>query len=241
MLLDQAVQLKARLATHLDLKAAGKQEQVFRTRAGQLAPIADALSQKHRDWLALRAAGLVSKPVAAKPQLRSVAKDLLERFKVDRAVLAEADDKIRFQLVAGVKSAADEFEADAREAWEAHMTARADFPNETILTALDAISTYRAAVKRIREASAEFERLRAQTPSAADLSSVLARVEAVRASKDEALAAMQGTDLPADVLAFLRKTGQGGAALSDLTPGVRAWLESRNLLDAFRIVASSRI
>ena len=43
---------------------------------------------------------------------------------------------------------------------------------------------------------------------------------------------MKGDDLPADVLTFLRKTGQGGAALSDLSAPVRTWLEARKLFSS---------
>ena len=102
------------------------------------------------------------------------------------------------------------------------------------------VPSYRPSVQRIREAAAAFQNLRDRPPAAADLPASLALADAARRKKDDALAAMQGDDLPADVLTFLRKTGQGGAALSDLSAPVRTWLQSRELSSAFRIVPSSR-
>ncbi|WP_119461080.1 hypothetical protein [Rhodospirillaceae bacterium SYSU D60014] len=240
MLLERAEFLKAALAKHLALKAAGQQGQVYRSRASQLTPLAESLARAHRDWTAMHAAGLVSTPVEAKPGLRSHAEDLLARFKANRSVLAEADEKFRFQFTPGVRNAIEEFEKGAREAWSAHMGARADFPGDDVLTALHAIPSYRPQVQRIREAAGEFQKLRDRTPTAAELPTALAQADAARRKKDDALAAMQGDDLPPEVLTFLRKTGQGGAALSDLSAPVRIWLEARKLSSAFRIVPWSR-
>lgn len=248
MLLERASLLKAALAKHLEVKTASQQAEVYRARARQLTPLAETLSQAHRDWAAIRTAGLISTPIEAKPSLRSHADDLLGRFKADRSALAEADETFRFQFVPGVRKAAEEFSGAAREAWTAHMAACDDFPSDDMLTALGAIPSYRPAVQRIREAAVTFYKLRDRTPSAADLPASLAQAAAARQQKDEALASVQGDEGPADnkepavppeVQSFLRKTNQGGAPLSDLSSFVWTWLEERNLLRAFRIVPMS--
>jgi len=240
MLLERAARLNAALAKHLELKTAGQQGQVYSTRARQLKPLAETLSRSQRDWMAMRGAGLISAPIDAKPGLRSQAQDLLGRFKADPSVLAEADDTFRFQFTSGVTNAATEFDVAAREAWAAHMATRADFPRDDVLNALDAIPGYRASVQRIRAAAATFQKLRNRTPVATELSTAIAQAEAARQDKDDGLAAMQGDDLPAEVLSFLRKTGQGGASLADLSAQVQSWLEARKLSNAFRIVPMSQ-
>lgn len=240
MLLERAETLAAALRKHLELKAASQQEKVYRTRAGQLKPLADGLLRAQQDWAEMRTAGLVKAGPEVSPSLRAHAEALLARAKADRSVLAEADDAFRFKFETGVRKATGELTAACQAGWAAHTAARADFPAEDVLAALDAIAGYRPQVHRIRDAARDFRKLRESTPAAAELVSALAQVDAAGQQKDEALAAMQGDDLPPAVLNFLRKTGQGGAALSDLSSPVAAWLEARDLSGAFRIVPSGR-
>jgi hypothetical protein len=238
MLLEEAAKLRAALAQHQALKAAGQQEKVFRTRATQLTPLAEGLARAQRDWMALRNAGLPVGRPAPKPGLRARAEELLERFQTERSVLAAPDETFRFEFTPGVRKAAEELEAQSSEGWTAYMAVGGGFPGEEVLTALAAIPNYAMQVQRIREAANDFRRLAELPPAAAEVSSALAQVEAARRKKDDALAAMRGDDLSAEVLTFLRKTGQGGAALSDLTDGVRTWLNARGLTSAFRIIPS---
>jgi hypothetical protein len=238
MLLEEAAQLCAALAQHQALKAAGQQEKVFRSRASQLTPLAEELSRAQRDWTALDEAGLPVGRPTAKPGLRARAEEILERFRTDRSVLAAADDTFRFEFTPAVRKAAEELDAQGSLAWAEYMAARGDFPGEEVLAALAAIPSYATQVQRIREAANDFRRLAERPPAAADVASALAQVEVALRKKDDALAAMKGDDLPPEVLTFLRKTGQGGAALSDLTDVVRTWLNARGLAAAFRITPS---
>lgn len=238
MLLDDSAKLRAALVQHLALKDAGQQATAFRSRATQLTPLAEGLSRAQRDWSALREAGLPVSPPQPKSGLRSRAQDLLARFRADRSTLLAADEKLRFEFRPAVRKAAEELDALTSEAWMTYMARRGDFPGDQILTALAAIPTYATHVQRIREAASDFHQLTERPPAAADVESALARVEAARRKKDDALAAMKGDDLPPEVLTFLRKTGQGGAALSDLTEMVGEWLKARGLVSAFRIVPS---
>jgi hypothetical protein len=238
MLLEDAAKLRAELARHLALKEAGQQAAVFRTRASQLTPLAEALSRAQRDWAALRQAGLPVSSPDPKPGLRSRAEDLLARFRVDRSVLAAADEAFRFEFTPAVRKAAEELDAHASVAWSTYMAAGGGFPGGEVLSALATIPSYATQVQRIRDAANDFRRLAERPPSAADLAGVLGQVEGARRKKDDALAAMKGDDLPAEVLTFLRKTGLGGAALTDLSDLVRAWLEARGLTGAFRITPS---
>jgi hypothetical protein len=238
MLLDDAAALRAQLANHEALKEARKQSQVYRSRAQQFAPLAQGLSTARSDWEGLRDAGVRIDAPEPKPGLRARASEILERFQADRSSLAAADDALRFQFVTAVRNAAEDFAACTSDAWGAHVADHADFPSDDVLSALAAIPSYAAPVQRIREAAADVRRLLERPPAVAQVATALAQLEAAGKKKDQALAAMQGDDLPAEVLAFLRKTGQGGAALSEFTDAVRKWLTDRNLMSAFRIVPS---
>lgn len=235
MLLERAALLRASLLEHRALLAAGQQGQVYQSRARQLTPLAEALARAKRDWTAIRGAGLDIEDPIPKPGLKAQTADILQRFRVDHDVLAAPDDKFRFEFLPGITKATEDFDARSAAAWTAHVTAQAQFPTDAILRALEAVPSYRSSVHRIREAASEVQKLRLTVPGAADLSGAVGRLNDAIQKKDAALAAMQGDDLPSEVQVFLRKTGQGGAELSDLTPKVLSWLDERGLASAFRI------
>jgi hypothetical protein len=238
MLLDRAAKLQAALASHQTLKAAGQQGEVYQTRARQLKPLADDLARAKQDWKAAVDSGLAPGTPSPKPGLKAYAAELLRRFREDPNVLAEPDEEFRFQFTPGLKNAAEEFGKLATEAWSARLNAQAQFPADAVLRALEQIPAYRSSVQRIRDAASEVQRLKDNRPPAAELNRALAQLDAAIRKKDDALVAMQGDDLPAEVQAFLRKTGQGGAEISDLTTGVLTWLNDRGLAGTFRIVPS---
>lgn len=235
MLLERAAQLRASLTEHRALMAAGQKGQVYQSRARQLTPLAEALARAKRDWTAIRAAGLEVDDPDPKPGLKTQTAEILLRFQADRDVLAEPDEKFRFEFLPGIAKATEDLDARSAAAWSAHLSSRAQFPTDAILRALEAVPSYRSSVLRIREAANEVQKLRSKVPGAADLSGALGRLNEAIQKKDAALAAMQGDDLPNEVQVFLRKTGQGGAELRDLTPTVLSWLNDRGLAGAFRI------
>lgn len=240
MLLDRARELQTELRQHLDLKAAAAEAAVYKSRAAQFLPLAEGVVRARANYIALRNAGIPVAQVDAKQGLRSQARDLLDRFKADRTALAHADSTVRFEFMPGVQKATKDLEGAARTAWLEHTNIGAEFPTEDVLQALNTIPAYRTSVQAVRRAVERLNRLRVAVPSAADVTKALTELEDTRTEKDNALAAMQGSDLPAEVLVFLKKTGQGGAVLSDLTEPVQAWLISRGLMGAFRIVGAGR-
>ncbi|RWO03013.1 hypothetical protein [Mesorhizobium sp.] len=235
MLLERAAQLRASLTEHQALMAAGKQGQVYQSRSHQLTPLAEALARAKRDWTAIRSAGLDVENPSPKPGLKAQIADILLRFQADPDVLAAPDEKFRFEFLPGITKATEELDARSAAAWSAHVASRAQFPTDAILRALDAVPSYRSSVLRIREAANEVQKLRSNVPGAADLRGAMGRLNEAVTKKDAALAAMQGDDLPNEVQVFLRKTGQGGAELRDLTPTVLSWLDDRGLAGAFRV------
>lgn len=236
MLLDRAAKLQAALTTHRTLTAAGQQEQVYQTRARQLTPLADGLARARRNWEALGEAGLAPGTPPPTPNLKAQAEDLLRRIQEDPNVLAAPDDQFRFQFTPGLKNIVEEYDTLASAAWSAYVNAKAQFPTEPVLRALEAIPAYISSAQKVREAGSLVKKLSSSTPAAAELGHALIQLDDAIRKKDDALAAMQGDDLPAEVQVFLRKTGQGGAEITDLTSVVLTWLNSRGLVGTFRIV-----
>ncbi len=237
-LLDRAAKLQAALASHQTLKAAGQQGDVYQTRARQLKPLADGLVRAKQDWRAAADAGLAPGRPSPTPGLKAHAAELLQRFRDDPNVLAEPDDQFRFQFTPGLKNAAEELDKLVSDAWSARLNAQAQFPADAVLRALEQIPAYRSSVQRIRDAANEVQKLKDNRPPATEFGRALTQLAAAVSKKDDALTAIQGDDLPPEVQAFLRKTGQGGAEISDLTTGVLTWLNERGLAGTFRIVPS---
>jgi hypothetical protein len=240
MLLDRADALSADLRSRSQIQAAASQAQAFKTRANQFAPLAQGLEQGLAQLRAVASAGFEVATVAARPALRTQAEELLARFRQDPSSLTTADSKVRFEFTQGVRKAIDEIAAAAQAGWSKAVAARSEAPSEQVLTALDAIAAYRPAVARLRKALDVLRGLQQQTPDPTDLVTRLAVVGAAEAEKNAALEMLQGSDLPAEVLSFLRKSGQGGAGLADYTAAVDAWLTQRGLRGAFRIVPAAR-
>lgn len=239
-LLERAAEIRAELRRQAEVRAAGSQAEVFRSRAAQFKPLAHDLNAELARSQALQAAGLKTTRPAPRPHLRTRALDLLTRFEADPKSLAQADETVRFEFTQGVRKANDEFRALNSDAWARHVAERSDAPSEEVLRALETVASYRIVVQRLRKAVAALAALRAQAPTASDVGSTLQAVEAARQEKDAVLGMLKGSDVPAEVLTFLRNSGLGGAALGDLTPSVINWLGERSLLVAFRIVPAIR-
>jgi hypothetical protein len=238
MLLERAAALTADLKDHLALKAASQQSAVFRTRAQQLSPLASALSEARTDADALRKAGLSVAPADPKPGLCARANELLEQFRADRTSFDAADETFRFEFRPAIENAIAELKDATATAWSEFMAARGGFPADNVLNALEAIPAYAPQVQRIRQAAEAHRRLGERPPRAVDLAAAMAQVQAAARIKDDALSALKSDDVPEEVLTFLRKTGQSGAALVDFTETVRTWLATRGLTGAFRIVSA---
>lgn len=240
MLLERATVLSDALRTRSELNAAAGHAQAFKSRADQFRPLAQDLEQALARLRGLASAGLGVAAVAARPALREQAEDLLARFRTNPSSLTEADPTVRFEFTKGVRATIDEIEAAAQAGWSKAVAARSEAPSDDVLGALDTIAAYRPAVARLRKALEVLRGLQQQTPTPGDLAQRLAAADAAQEEKNAALEMLQGSDLPPEVLAFLRKSGQGGAGLDDYTDLVDEWLTERRLKTAFRIVPTAR-
>ena len=63
----------------------------------------------------------------------------------------------------------------------------------------------------------------------------VAQLDALVADHNAAWVELSAEDIPSSIVSFIRAAAAEGAPLATYTDQVQAWLESRNLLNAFRI------
>ncbi|AMS39346.1 hypothetical protein [Aminobacter aminovorans] len=110
---------------------------------------------------------------------------------------------------------------------------RADFGPNEVLSALAEVPQFRPSANKIRQCRSDIGALGNSLP--ADPKATVARLDALVAEHDTAWATLSADNIPPSVVSFIRAAANEGAALTTCTDEVRAWLESRNLLNAFRI------
>lgn len=119
------------------------------------------------------------------------------------------------------------------EAWKRYVDERGDLHSDDVLDALAALPQFRPSVMKIRQCRANIAALGASIPS--DPSTAVVSLSALVDEHCTAWAELRADGIPDAVITFLRACAAEGAPLSGLTDEVRSWLESRNLLSAFRI------
>lgn len=238
MLLDRALDLRTTLDKHRELKAASVKAKTFRTRADQFAPLANDLQNADVLRRALQSEGVATVAPKPLPQTRQQAQTLLAKFRDDRDSFAEADPSVRFEFSSALKAAIAARRDEAAEAWRDQVEGKAEASLDQVLVALGSLPAYAAAVARIRDLDGVIIALRENTPAPDDIRAKLDALDAAVEARAAAMESIEGGDVPAAVLAFLRKVSQGGAALDDFTTEVKDWLVGRKAISDFRIVSS---
>jgi hypothetical protein len=135
------------------------------------------------------------------------------------------------EVADSARRAIQEVERVAEESWGAYRSEKVPVWDPAILAPLarHPDSDVRRRVREAFDAHERLERLlQVRLPSVADLEATEAAV-----TEREELRESLPVDLPADVAEFLIAASGAGAALSTLSPSVRAWLEEHGQLDAY--------
>ena len=88
-------------------------------------------------------------------------------------------------------------------------------------------------VAKIRQIRGDVATLGASLPP--DPKAAIARLDNLLSQHEAAWNTLAASDIPLSVVAFIRAAANSEALLSAYTSEVQTWLESRNLLGAFRI------
>jgi hypothetical protein len=210
----------------------------FRTRANALseatrsiAPFASLITIFARQSL------VVEVPTALVMGLRNQAAGVLERFEANPETIIEADASLKGSFWDPLATLTSQRLRPAfMGTWHRHVDAALPLINASLIAHLKVIPPLTRKVEQIERLDSDAQTLRQVLPANAEAFSRLASVaESLKAAAQELLGTGDG-DVPSEVLAFLEQvSAPGGALIEFLTPEVRGWLTSRDLLASLRL------
>ena len=234
MLLERASVLAATINSYQELKNTADEAAQFATRAQQFSTISMRVLLLRKLLSELADAGV---SVDFKPNdsvgFAAKARQLREEIKANPAKLNDPPFDLKYEFSDRLISIAGAGEKAALAAWKAYVEKRAAFGADDVLTALAQVPQFKASVHQIRQIRSDVAGLGAGFP--ADPKAAIARLDSLIAQHETAWTTLAASDIPPSVVVFIRAAASGDALLSAFTPDVRSWLDSRNLLDAFRI------
>ena len=119
------------------------------------------------------------------------------------------------------------------KAWQRFVEGQVANSSAGVLDALAKVPQFRASVTVIKEARERIDRIAAQTPS--DIYDALSKLALLVEEHRSAWSGISAEGIPDSVIVFLRTAAVAGVPLSDFTDEVHKWLETRGLLNTFRI------
>jgi hypothetical protein len=102
-----------------------------------------------------------------------------------------------------------------------------------VLSALGQVPQFRVSVAKIRQIRSEVAAFGASLPP--NPKPAIESLDSLLTQHEAAWNTLAASDIPSSVVAFIRAAANSEALLSAYTPEVQTWLESRELLGAFRI------
>lgn len=234
MLLDRAAALATKINTYQKLKNTAEEADQFATRATQFGNVALLMTGLRETLSALSEAGV---PVEFEPSdgvgFAGKARVLREAIKANPAKLSDPPFDIKHAFTDRLNGIASAGQKTAIAAWKAYVDKRADFGADDVLSALAQVPQFRTNVARIRQIRSDVAASGANLP--ADPKEAISELDALISEHEAAWKSLAASDIPSSVVAFIRAAANSDALLSSYTPEVQMWLESRNLLSAFRI------
>lgn len=234
MLLERAAALAGKIARYQKLKAAAHEAEQFRTRAGQVCQAATLIRQAREAMDRFKEAGVSIQFVPRN------ADGLIEKANTLKAIAAENPAGLatppfnfRYEFTDRVNGIATGVTQAITDAWRIYVGANGPGGSDEVLDALARLPQLHAGVSRIRRCRQDIAALAASLPS--DPKVAVSRLQGLVADHRAAWAELTADGIPRPVIAFIRSCAGEGAPLTLLTDDVREWLQTRNLLGAFRI------
>lgn len=234
MLLDRAGTLAAKINAYQKLQSTAQEADQFATRATQFNNVALLIARLRETLDRLAAAGV---PVEFEPsdgaEYAGKARTLREAVKANPKGLNDPPFDLKYAFTDRLIGIAGAGERAASAAWKAYVEKRSSFGADDVLSALETVPQFRASVAKLRQLRSEIAALGASLPS--DPAAAVAKLSSLISQHEAAWTSLAASDIPPSVVAFIRAAANGSALLSSFTGEVRSWLESRDLLNAFRI------
>ena len=234
MLLERAAGFAARITQYHNLKGTADDAGQFQTRADQFGNVSERLTRTRDALRRLKDAGIgIAFVPADAAGLAAKAKTLRAAVQNDPAVLRDPPFDLKYEFTDRLVSISSAADRAMDEAWKRYVCERSDLESDDVLNALAALPQFRASAAKIRQCRANIAALTASLPP--EPATAVARLSALVDEHRTVWAELTADGIPDAVIAFLRACAAEGAPLSGLTDELRSWLESRNLLSAFRI------
>jgi hypothetical protein len=234
MLLDRAATLATKINTYQKLKNTAEEADQFATRATQFGNVSALMTGLRETLSTLADAGV---PVDFEPSdgvgYADKARILREAIKADPAKLNDPPFDIKHAFTDRLNGIASAGHKAASAAWKTYVDKRAAFGADDVLSALAQVPQFKASVARIRQIRSDVSAFGAGLP--ADPKDAIAKLDILVGLHEAAWNSLDASDIPSSVVAFVRAAANSDALLSAYTPEVQTWLDSRNLLGAFRI------
>lgn len=234
MLLERAGALSSKIGSYQKLKSTADEAEQFLTRANQFETLSGRLARARATLKKLAEAGVdPAFTVMDGSGYAAKARTLREAVHDNPATINDPPFDLKHEFADRLSAIALEGEKAALAAWQSYVAKRAEFGADDVLTALAKIPQFRTSITRISQIRTDVARFGAMLPD--DPKGAISHLDALVADHEAAWRALAADDIPRSVVAFIRAAANSDALLSAYTQDVRAWLESRNLLDAFRI------
>jgi hypothetical protein len=234
MLLDRAATLVTKINTYQKLKNSAAEAEQFGTRAKQFDTASQLMAGLRETLTALADAGVA---VDFEPSdglgYADKARTLREAIKEDPAKVNDPPFDIKHAFTDRLNGIASAGHKAASAAWRAYVDKRAAFGADDVLSALGQVPQFRLSVAKIRQIRGEVAGFGTSLPQ--DPKAAIASLDRLLTQHEAAWNTLAASDIPSSVVAFIRAAANSEALLSAYTSEVQTWLESRNLLGAFRI------
>ena len=236
MLLERAAQLAARAEQFRRASELAQEAQAFATRANQLESPVSELVQLRKLAAECAENGIVI-PFDQTQGLGIAkrARDLLDAFNSNPKSLTEGDDSFRHQFLPGIRSVSQQLKAALEAGWQQRVDQKLEALPQDVLAALETVVSYRAQIQTIRRCDEIARQSRSMLPDGGKVASRLTVLTQTIKEKNQAWQSLKGSELPDEVIDFLKQAGTHGFSLADLTHSITKWLAERGLLGSFRI------
>lgn len=237
MLLDRAAAFATKINTYEKHKNSAAEAAQFDTRAKQLEAVSLLILRLRESLTALAEAGV---RVDFQPSdglgYADKARTLREAIKKDPAKVYDPPFDIKHAFIDRLNSIASAGQKAASNAWKNYVDKRAAFGADDVLSALGQVPQFRVSVAKIRQIRAEVAKFGASLPP--NPKAAIASLDNMLIQHEAAWNTLAASDIPSSVVAFIRAAANSEALLSAYTSEVQTWLESRNLVGAFRVKLS---
>jgi hypothetical protein len=154
-------------------------------------------------------------------------------FLADPGVLASPPFDLKYDFIDRISGLTDFARTAIEKAWRSYVESRAIIGSSEVLDALMRLPQFRASVVSIRACNERINRLATQVPS--DLRLAVESLDGLVQELRSAWATISADGIPDAVIKFLRASAAEGIPLDTFSDEIRNWLESKGLLNAFRV------